>query len=283
MSLSRCLLVFFFAAVFSARAQVVNVLHSYRGGEDDPGAANGLFFSEVTGQTTDVGTNSFDLVTPWNGSYTSDVAAPGSSLAYNFTDASYAASSTLGDTSLTPTSSFAFQAWVKPGASRTGLLLSNGNLVSNGIGLALFEGNLAAAEGGLTWVVSSTAVSTATWSHVALAYDDGDVSLYLNGSLVHYAASSPFIALPDWSTTWVQLGSENIGGLIDEAQIFTFTSGSFDTSMLSYSAVPEPSTYAALLGAAVLGLALWRRKCHSSRESRACAARRNRASMPSHR
>lgn len=251
----RWLVAFLFAAVLSARAQVV--LHHYRGGEDDAGAAAGLQFLEVLGYTIDVGTNPIDLNSTF-AAYTSTVAAPGSSLAYDFSGTGGAAS-TFGDTSLTPTSSFAFEAWVKPGAAATGLLFANGKLENNGIGLALVNGNLTVAQGGQGWIVSSTAVSTATWSHVAFAYDNGAVGLYLNGSLVHSATSS-FIALPDSFSTWVQLGSENIGGLIDDARIFTFTSGSFDTSMLSYSAVPEPSTYAAIFGAAVLGLAGWRKR-----------------------
>jgi hypothetical protein len=36
--------------------------------------------------------------------------------------------------------------------------------------------------------------------------------------------------------------------------------GTFDNFTLTASAVPEPSTYAALAGAAALGLAAWRRR-----------------------
>jgi len=109
----------------------------------------------------------------------------------------------------------------------------------------------------------ATTLATNTWYQVALVNDTsaGTLSLYLNGAL----ETTSGISFNDPSTGALSLGGNGSGGdlftgKLDEARIFTFAPGTFNTSMLAYSAVPEPSTYAALFGVAVLGAAAWRRR-----------------------
>ena len=89
----------------------------------------------------------------------------------------------------------------------------------------------------------------------------GTINYFLNGVSEISRAANFF----DPTSGALSIGGNNSGdelftGSIDQARIFTFTSGTFNTGMLSYSAVPEPSTYAAILGLLALGLAAWRRR-----------------------
>lgn len=65
--------------------------------------------------------------------------------------------------------------------------------------------------------------------------------------------------------SWIDSPETNFGiALVGEtpvtADIYGYSMESSFPPELSFTAVPEPSTYAALAGAAVLGLALWRRR-----------------------
>ena len=112
-------------------------------------------------------------------------------------------------------------------------------------------------------VSGETTLTTGTWYHAALVSSGGTITYYLNG-VSEISRAANFI---NPTSGALSIGGNNSGdelftGTIDQAQIFTFTSGTFNTAMLSYSAVPEPSTYAAALGLFALGLAAWRRRAH---------------------
>ena len=92
-----------------------------------------------------------------------------------------------------------------------------------------------------------------------------NTTIYLNG-VAYFVTSDGFNAFSgvDAMAHLAIGGSGNSGdyfsGFIDNVRLSTFTSGTFNTSMLAYSAVPEPTTYSALLGLGVLGLAATRRR-----------------------
>lgn len=91
-----------------------------------------------------------------------------------------------------------------------------------------------------------------------------------SGSLAYSVADALNIGSANFSSAssqWTTGGSVNGDNL---AVVFTLTSYlnnastsdffGFDNVRLSYSAVPEPSTYAAIFGAIALGAAAWRRR-----------------------
>lgn len=232
--------------------------HLFRAGENDSGAANGL---ALAGTTLDaVGSTNLSLVGTGSATYTSSTTVSGSSLAFAFTGGNSYAGAV--DTSLTTSASFAMELWFKATSlTTTQALFYNGNTGGNGVGLYLDGANLVGLAGGRFMMAGDTTLTTDTWYHAALVSSGGTITYYLNG-VAEFSRSANFI---NPTSGALSIGGNNSGdelftGTIDQAQIFTFTSGTFTTAMLSYSAVPEPSTYAAAFGLFALGFAAWRRK-----------------------
>ncbi len=252
------LLVVGLAAAITGSAQTTT--HLYRAGENDSGAGNGV---ALAGTTIDAaGSTNLSLAGAGSATYTSSTYAPGSSLAFSFGGGNYYAGAV--DTSLTTSASFVMELWFKPSSlSGTQALFYNGNTGGNGVGIVLSGDKLTGLAGGRFFAGGTTVLTTGTWYHAALVSSGGTITYYLNG-VSETSRAANFI---NPTSGAMAIGGNNSGaelfnGMIDQAKIFTFTAGTFNTSMLSYSAIPEPSTYAAILGFLALGLAAWRRKVH---------------------
>lgn len=234
-------------------------VHLYHGGESDGGAVNGGALASFTVDSSG-STNLTRQNTP--GTYTSATTVPGSTLAFNF-DGTGGFSGAL-DTSLGNSTSFGMEIWFNT-ANLTGAksLFYNGNTAASGVGLFRNGDHLAVLGGGTIFNTGATTLTTGTWYHAALVNDSnsGSLKLYLNGVLELTTGNG--FNFPNSGGLAIGANSaagDLFTGMLDEARIFTFTPGTFNPSMLSYSAVPEPSTYAALFSAGVLGFALWRRR-----------------------
>ncbi|MBX3736812.1 MAG: LamG domain-containing protein [Candidatus Didemnitutus sp.] len=238
------------AATLSAQT----ILAQWRFGEGDAGATNG----GAVGATTTATVGSDLSLVSGAATYANSTPGGGSTLSVDMNAA--AQFSTAAYTALTNGSSFIMEMWFKP-TSVTGdqYLLYNGDTSNNGIGLYLHNSGVQLLQGGHVDETANATVSAGQWNYAALVWDAGTARVYVNDiSAPTFTAGR---SINDPTGTFV-LGINYAGG-VDEARISTFTSGTFNTSMLNYasvSAVPEPSTYAALAGVAALGLVAWRRR-----------------------
>lgn len=125
------------------------------------------------------------------------------------------------------TGKFTIEAWLKPAGNPFGsnnTVVDIGNHTANtGFGMWVGPTNT------LDWRInqtynnySATALPTNQWSHFAIAYDGGSISMYLNGSLV---STTPFTTNPNQATTGIRIGrregasTEAFNGSIDEVRI----------------------------------------------------------------
>lgn len=172
-------------------------------------------------------------------------------------------------TGLTSGSSFIIETWFNVTTTSGiygGNLFYNGDGSFSGVGLLVKDigggqGELRLLRGG----ISDDAMGTFTlgqWNYVALVWDAGAYSIYLNDLGVPLATGSG--AYYDYSngsnpTPSFQIGGPSYTGFIDEVTISTF-SGPFSTSMLASSPIPEPSAAAVLAGLVALGYVGSRRR-----------------------
>ena len=223
-------------------------------GENDPGSSAG----NAVNATLTAATGSNLSLSGSGLSYTADSAPGLGGLAVNFTGAgNYAVGSNLG-----LSTNFAIESWVKfstLASTQWVFVLGNGGFQGGGILFNHANSRVGGVKSGDNFFAYSEVLSTETWYHVAYVVDDGgDATFYFNGSLVAGTSNIPSYAA-NFSLGGDENGSARLQGKLDDVRIFTFTSGTFDPSMLSYTAVPEPSTYAALAGVLALGAVIIRR------------------------
>jgi hypothetical protein len=254
------LLVALFGALPFLPAQTVTNNLYFHLGEADLGAAAGDTITSTVESIIDYETSNTGVV------YTSDTPGAISSLAASFGGNGYIDGPNI---LLSPDSSFALEAWIKPASivDTTAAVFYNGKTGGSGIGLYQFDNKFGVLAGG-KWLQTATATLNADeWTNIAAVWDFGTLTLYQNGANVGTFTSGDFGNVP-LSSSFLTIGAgyndsvvNQFSGSIDEVRLFTWT-GSFDTTMLNYpaSAIPEPATTTVLAGAGVLCLAAWRRR-----------------------
>lgn len=242
-------------AVFSsATAFAQTTVQLYRGGEDDGPA----------GATVNAGTggSTYDLTLTGSGfSYTSSTSGyAGSSLALSLSGNTYF--SGTANTALS-TANFIMELYVNPsstGGLRNLLLVgsANASLAGNGVAITQYGTQFGVVRPGVIAVQGFGTVSTGTWTHVALVFsasDGGTLDFYIDGVHAGQTGTNGFNTISGETRLGGAIDT-SFDGIIDHARISTFT-GSFNTSMLAISAIPEPSTVAGIVGAIALALAGW--------------------------
>ncbi len=264
--MKRLPLFFLMTLTSFAAAHAQTVVGLWRMGEDDVGAVAGNAVNSPS-------TPSFGTALGKSGgalTYSSNTPGAASSLAVSFNGGYYAATPASG---LGLTNNFTLETWVNfTSVSTTQWVMVVGtSFFSVGIQLDGTTGKVGGAVTNNTTgnfaFGQSSALSTSTWYHVALVVDNvGTGTFYLNGHALPNPATigtfgSRFLLGADSE------GAAKLSGLLDQTDVFTFSTGTFSPSMLNYStfAVPEPSTSAALAGIATLGLAVWRRRSRVTR------------------
>jgi hypothetical protein len=236
--------------VASTASAIANTtLDLYHLGEADPGATVG---ATTNATTIDSGPDANNLLRQGPITYSSNVAAPGSTISMAFNDNSAVYSGNVLTTAIT---NVGISAWVFPtvgDASVSTGIAYNGNPGSSGYGLyqggsdlgftpPAGQATIIAIVGGVDFespTVPSVNVPIDTWSEVTQIIQNGENELFLNGTLFAEHADTPNTPSADF-----ELGTGFVGN-IDEVSVFT---------------VPEPTSIS-LLGLASLGLVALRRR-----------------------
>jgi hypothetical protein len=253
----------------TANATVTNIGY-WRGGENDSPAPN---FNFANGTLGNANATTVDLMGNYNlTNNNAGVAYYASSAAYagvgGLEDGSSVALITAGSglyasTINAGTANFGFQAYVRPN-NTTGvqIIAANGGVgngwnlfTANGTILGLSEGYRYFVEVAGRGILDSGITVDAGGSIANIAYvnDNGANTLYYNFTPVVTANYGGIIA----ATGYFSLGynpaqdpARYYTGTIDEARLFNFEPGQFQASDLTnyVGVVPEPSTYALVLG-----------------------------------
>lgn len=221
------------------------------GENDSPAPSNG-----GAGNTTTVDLQGIrNLTKDGSPTYTQTVA-PGSSYALAFNGSSgYSGTSVQSGV----TTNFGMEIWARPtAANQNAVLFYNGNDGANGWGILLQNGVPTLLYGNqLIFSGGSAPINQTT--HIAITRGSTGSTLYVNGVAVNTSnANNP--NAPSGSVLIGRgfSGNQRFTGILDEARIFTFNTGGFQTSDLLY-AVPEPGSVT-LCGLAALTLFKRRRR-----------------------
>lgn len=95
------------------------------------------------------------------------------------------------------------------------------------------------------------------WNSVVIVNNGTTTTLWLNSVVASTLNLNPTASSDQWHAFVNSGGGQSYTGLADNIRVFTFT-GNYTAANIS--PIPEPSTYAALLGLAALGAAAWRRR-----------------------
>lgn len=130
------------------------------------------------------------------------------------------------------------------------------------------EGNYYTESYSFGAVAPGGAGSINGWDHLAIVNENTVTTFFVNGVFAGNRTSFQI-----WDDAWGNGpndgwhmfvspgGSTSYTGWADDLKFFTYAQGTFSVSQLDYaSAIPEPSTYAALAGVTALGVAAWRRR-----------------------
>ena len=245
----------------------------FRGGEADSNVViNGPIIpanGSSPGAMKDSSGNGLHLSPANNGAnagpYWVSTTVTGSSVAYGF-DPGAGNFAAVTAPAQTNTTNWGIEAWFKTGTfgGQSALITVGTTLAGDGYGIYRFGSNIAGFVNGV--LIGSFAIpSTSSWYYVGLVNNNGVGTLYFGDGVNPLQSLSGVMTTPNAPTGFTTLGKDtgsNIwSGNIDEARVFNFTTGQFSVSDLAYpAAIPEPSSAAALVGVAALGLCALRRR-----------------------
>ena len=215
----------------------VQMLVHFRLGEDDPGAVAG----EPAGkQTLNHNRNRYQCLDKHGApSYTADTAAPGSSLAMNFTGAAgeYFSSPhgypVIGDY-------FILEAWARVNRleDHPQLIAYSGHTAHDGYGLLVRDDEWQYMFGGIYWGLGIPC-EVGKWTHLALVCERGKTQFWVDGR----AVGKPHDGIPNIPDGSFAIGGtpnnppQSFNGQIDEVRLSTFLAP-FQPEMLLWKSVP---------------------------------------------
>jgi len=243
------------AVLASTAHATITVQDEYLLGEQDgPLASNG---NPVIESIDETGNNNLTVVsgTP---TYSSNVdPGIGSTLSVDFGSTANALATASNIT--IPATNFGFEGWFDFTGSAAGnqQIVYLGTGTGQGAGLYDLSGEWSILVGSQATDESGVAI-TPGWTYVALVYQNGDATFYINGDTATATLTgvqSPY----DNYDQGLSLGVGGFNGLADDVEYFTFAPGQFSPSNLSINnpptVVPEPSQITLLfLGAGALAL-----------------------------
>jgi RHS repeat-associated protein len=131
----------------------------------------------------------------------------------------------VGDTpALRMSGTVSFEAWIYPTSNRGGIILNKENEYE----MARFaDGSIRWAfyntKPGWAWVPTGITAPLKTWSHVAITYDNGVVTAYLNGTQTGQVFAGTGTIVPHGGEFWIggrQGGGERFYGAIDKVRVY---------------------------------------------------------------
>ena len=175
---------------------------------------------------TDDGPNALAITAQGNAQISTAQSKFGGSSA--FFDGTGDSLSTPSDTSLLLDADFTIEAWVRPEASARGAILSSvtPSAFTSGVSLLLFDHpnapdavSLWVNDCGANFLVSSGALNTSTWYHIAIVRETGNITFYLNGTEVDTFACGSAVDFSDGGTLVGSYYGGGFNGYIDDLRI----------------------------------------------------------------
>ena len=229
----------------------LKVLAYFRMGEDDLGAVAGKPAASET--VDDTHRCRFPMKKFGSPTYAAETAAPGSSLAMNFSgaDGEYFFSRYV---CWTPSDNIILETWVRPMPSEEQLpmyVVYSGNGNTDGYGIQEIRREwYCFLGGGFGWMSTGVRCELGKWTHLAFVCERGNLQFWVNGRLVKFWGDS-HVLIPSRGPLTIGGAPEHIGsksqrpfiGQIDEVRLSEFR-GSFNPNML----LVPPASPATMLG-----------------------------------
>lgn len=207
---------------------------------------NGHGFTNYTG----FGTTSTNLA-PAGGSYAFSGAPSGGLFAWNVSGGTVGQSTNWGIELL----------FKNPGStsgSTPAVIFSVGNPDSNGLAIVYNPAtNRIQGQVNGQQTFGSAEYNAGAWNSAVIVNNGTTTTLWLNSIVASALNLNPTASNSNWHAFVNSGGGVSYTGQADNIRVFTFT-GTYTAANIS--AIPEPSTFAALLGLGTLGWVAWRRR-----------------------